>query len=200
MKKVIKRTLCILAILLFAFAYAHIAKTHKIYDGNIDPSEYGNIVESNPIVLEQRFVMQDKYLDGIRIKGVENNDISQVFIKYSLREADSDKKVAEGEVNAKKSLKNRFYELPFDIIENCKGKEYILTIEQHSKDEESFVCFSFEKKVEPNTELLLNNNKIEGTLIVKTITNRFDVETFFVVILFVFYMIFFIRLLYKLFK
>ena len=60
--------------------------------------------------------------------------------------------------------------------------------------------FSYEKKVEPGTKFVVNGNDIEGTMIIKTITNRFDLETFFVVTIFVLYIVVFLKLLYKLFK
>ena len=46
----------------------------------------------------------------------------------------------------------------------------------------------------------LTNLEAEGTLIMKTITNRFDVETFCVFLLLVLYIVGFIKFLYKLFS
>ena len=60
------------------------------------------------------------------------------------------------------------------------------------------VGFSYEPKTEKGTELLINGNN--GTLIAKTVTNRFDMETFCVVLLFVLYIVFFVKFLYRLFK
>ena len=48
--------------------------------------------------------------------------------------------------------------------------------------------------------MFLNKEKIEGTLILKTVTDRFDVETFVVVLLFGAYIAFFFNFLYKMFK
>lgn len=62
------------------------------------------------------------------IKGVENGDISKVDIIYSLNEVDTGRVVAKGQVNAKKALSARFYELSFDTIKNCKGKAFVLSI------------------------------------------------------------------------
>ena len=62
------------------------------------------------------------------------------------------------------------------------------------------VGFSYEPKTEKGTELLINGNNVDGTLIAKTVTNRFDMETFCVVLLFVLYIVFFVKFLYRLFK
>ena len=156
MKKRLK-IICGIGILIVAvFLYAHIEKAHEIYDKDIDPSEYGNVIEEKPVTLKQQFILQESTLDGFKIKGVENGDISKVDIIYS--------------------------------------------ISQTSEDNQSSVNFSFEKGIERNTKLIMNREEIDGTLIMKTITKRFDLETFFVVMLFAVYIIFFIRLLYKLFK
>lgn len=200
MKKEVKFILGFCIIILAVFAYAHISKTHAIYDTSIDPSEYGSVVENQDVVLEQIFISEEQYLDGIKIKGAENGDISQVSICYTLKEKDTEKLVAEGEVNAKEALSTQFYELPFQRIENCKGKKYLLEVEQYTNDQKSSVNFMYEKKIEDGTDMSVNNEKVKGTVIMRTITKRFDLETFFVVLVFVIYIIFFIRILYKLFK
>lgn len=150
--------------------------------------------------MRQQFRVQEPTLDGFRIKGVENGDISKVDIIYSLNEVDTGRVVAKGQVNAKEALSARFYELSFNTIKECEGKDFVLSLSQISEDSQSSVNFSFEKGIERNTKLTMNREEIDGTLIVKTITKRFDLETFFVVMLFAVYIIFFIRLLYKLFK
>lgn len=200
MKRKVKFILGFCIIILAVFAYAHISKTRAIYDTSIDPSEYGSIIENQDVVLEQTFISEEHYLDGIKIKGAENGDISQVSICYTLKEKDTEKVVAEGKVNAKDALSRQFYELPFQRIENCKGKEYTLEVEQYTNDQKSGVNFMYENKIEDGTSMSVNNKDIQGTIIMRTITKRFDLETFFVVSVFVIYIIFFIRFLYKLFK
>lgn len=200
MKKKIRIVIESICIISLVFLYAHIAKTHNVYDNDIDPSQYGSVVEKESVWVEEYFKVDEETLNGVRVKGAESGDISKVNIEYVLKEADTGKELASGKVNAKKALKSRFYELPFEEIKNCKGKQYILALRESSTDNESAVYFSFEKKVEPNTKFVVNNNNIEGTLILKTITNRFDMETFFVVMIFVLYIILFLKILYKLFK
>ena len=51
-----------------------------------------------------------------------------------------------------------------------------------------------------DTELIISDNHTEGTLILKTITNRFDFETFAVLLIFVLYIVVFMKFLYRLFK
>ena len=200
MKKIIRIIIEGICIISLVFVYAHIAKTHNIYDSDIDPSQYGSVVEKDAVWVEQYFTTQEDTLDGIRVKGVENGDISKVNIDYILKEANTGEKVASGKVNAKKALKSRFYELPFKKIKNCKNKQYVIALKETATDNESAVYFSFEKQIEPETKFVVHNDNIDGTLIMKTITNRFDIETFFVVMIFVLYIIFFLKILYRLFE
>ena len=67
MKKIMKWVIGIAVIIMFSFLYAHIAKTHILYDNRIDTSKYmGTGVLSGKI--EQKFVSEEDYLDGITIK------------------------------------------------------------------------------------------------------------------------------------
>lgn len=200
MRRKIRIVLSLIIVIIAIFGYAHISKTHAIYDRTIDPSEYGSVTANPDTILEQSFVSEENYLDGIRIKGSENGDISQVYIHYTLREMSTQKQVAEGEINAKEALSRQFYELPFQRIEGCNGEAYILQVEQYTNDQESSVSFMYERKAEENTNMLVDEEEIDGTVVMKTVTKRFDLETFFVVLVFAVYIMFFIRLLYRLFK
>lgn len=62
------------------------------------------------------------------------------------------------------------------------------------------VGFFYQPVTEKNTELIISDNHTEGTLILKTITNRFDFETFAVLLIFVLYIVVFMKFLYRLFK
>ena len=61
--------------------------------------------------------------------------------------------------------------------------------------------FAYEKAKEEDTALRVAGEEVEdGTLIMKTVTHRFDFETFFVFLAFSFYVIIFMGFLYKIFK
>src|SRR5699024_3972566 len=98
-------------------------------------------------------------------KGSENGDISQVYIHYTLKEMSTQKQVAEGEINAKEALSRQFYELPFQRIEGCNGEAYILQVEQYTTDQESSVSFMYERKAEENTNMLVDAEEIDGTVV-----------------------------------
>lgn len=201
MKKIMKWVIGIAVIIMFSFLYAHIAKTHILYDNRVDTSKYmGTGVLSEKI--EQKFVLEEDYLDGITIKCSIQGTPADSTVKISLKDDETGKIVAKSELKLKDIKNSKFNVFKFDRISECKGKTYTLYVENPDGDVEKTlgVGFSYEPKTEKGTELLINGNNVDGTLIAKTVTNRFDMETFCVVLLFVLYIVFFVKFLYRLFK
>ena len=81
-----------------------------------------------------------------------------------------------------------------------EDKEYIFSIGTEGEIPDNAVLFCFERKTEQGTKFWINDEETDGTLIMKAVTNRFDAETFCVLLLFIIYVIAFMKFLYKLFK
>lgn len=199
MKK-IKWVIGICLILVLAFVYAHIAKANMIYDKSIDSSEYQNtgVVEG---IIEQSFVCTEDSLDGISVKCQLNGDTTGVSVKMGLYDNETNKQVAESEVSAEKIKNGKFNEFSFNTIENTSGKSYTITFQNTNADVESGcgVSFSFQNNIEDGTKLIINEKETQGTLILKTITDRFDLETYIVLLLMITYIAGFLVFLNKLF-
>lgn len=199
MKK-IKRVIGICLLLALAFVYAHIAKANMIYDKSIDNSEYLNtgVVEG---IIEQSFVCTEDSLDGISAKCQLNGDTTGVSVKMRLYDNGTKKQVAESEVDAEKIKNGKFNEFSFDTVENTNGRSYTVTFQNMNTDVESGcgVSFSFQNDTEDGTKLIINENETQGTLILKTITNRFDIETYVVLLIMIAYIAGFLIFLNKLF-
>ena len=75
------------------------------------------------------------------------------------------------------------------------------TIDFKSEDlkEGESVGLYYENRSNQSRGLSINNEKVEGTLILKTITYRFDLETFIVTLGIILYFVLFFQILYKLF-
>ena len=101
---------------------------------------------------------------------------------------------------AKDLESGKFYNFKFDTVKNCKDKEYIFSIGTEGEIPDNAVLFCFERKTEQGTKFWINDEETDGTLIMKAVTNRFDAETFCVLLLFIIYVIAFMKFLYKLFK
>ena len=64
---------------------------------------------------------------------------------------------------------------------------------------EALTCF-VQQGIQPETKLLVNGAEQDGTLLMKTVTKRFDIETFGVFLILVLYVCFFFRFLKRLFS
>lgn len=199
MKK-IKKIVGIIVVVFIAFIYAHIAKTNNIYDKNVDSSEYigtGVVFEGT---IEQRFTCVEDTLDGVKVKAQIFGDVQNVQVVYLLIDNQTGEIVADGKVEASEIQSGKFFECPFSKIENCKDKEYTIVFENINAAENTGIGFYFQSISQKGTKLTISENSTEGTLILKTITDRFDCETFIVLLIFIVYIVAFMRFLYKLFE
>ena len=181
-----------------AFLDAHIGKNNLLYDKNVDNSQY--IPTGAVAKIEQTFVGQEETLDGFRAKCQVIGDVTGMKVKYSLLNMESGEKEAQGTADAEKIKNGRFYYFKFDTVKNCKGNKYKVIFENESVDESKGIGFSFQPETETGTGLTIKGVNTTGTMIVKVVTERFDLETFIVLLVFILYVAVFIKFLYRLFK
>lgn len=199
MKKV-KYMAAVMVGVALAFFYAHISKANLVYDKTVDSSEYVStgVVEGE---IQQEFVCVEDTLDGILVKTLLIGDTQNAATGLTVIEKDSGQIVAEAELKAEDIKSGKFNLISFPTIEGCLNKTYILCLENVGENvaDGSGVSFSYQNEIEENTRLTINDNETQGTLIVKTITDRFDLETFVVLIIMIAYMIGFFAFLSRLF-
>ena len=120
-------------------------------------------------------------------------------ISYVLKD-DTGKTLTLGDASLEKIKAGRFFSLKFDELTGCKGKRYTfeLTVEQCEKDTQVIVYAV--PGASKDSLLVVKGEKADGVMVLRTVTHRFDVETFIVTALFILYVIFFIRWLSKVFK
>lgn len=199
-KTIIYTVLMCAIVLIGSYMYAHIDKTQVLYDEEVDTTEYIATGNLEGEFLEQVFVCKEDSLDGVSVKCQLFGDVSEVKIEYQLLE-DSGKLVARSEIAAIEIKNNQLSKFLFeDKVTGCREKQYILRINQKNTTEENGVGFCYENNAKDDTELTIGGEEKEGTLIAKTITKRFDVETFVVVVSFIVFIWGFFKVLYKLFK
>lgn len=191
----------IFAVVLIAFTcvYAIVDKNNAIYDRAVDTSKYVALGLEQGETVSQSFTSKEDKLDGINIKMSVSGQTNEKKISYLLKDED-DKKVASGSVSLEKMKAGKFFTLKFDELTGCKGKTYTfeLTAEQCEKDAQIIVYAV--PGVDKEVPLEVKGEKAEGVMVLRTITHRFDIETFVVTAIFILYVILFIRWLSKVFK
>lgn len=191
----------IFAVILVAFTcfYAVIDKNNGIYDREIDSSNYISIELSKGETLSQSFVSEEDFLDGINIKMSVTGETAGKEVSYVLRDSIG-QEVASGEESLEELQPGRYFIMKFERIGDCKGKEYMLELTVSRSADEGTVIVYDVPGAQRGTEFTVKGEMVDGTLALRTITHRFDVETFVVTAVFAVYVILFIRWLGKVFK
>ena len=186
-------------VIIATFLYAHIDKMNPIYNQDIDTSQYMQL-NGNEGKITQRFVSVEDKLDGISIKCQVAGSLQDVEIEYLLVDLSNDKIVAEGVEKGIDIENSKFHWFEFATVDGCLGKEFEFVLDCKNTTDINTVTFSYEGNTEKNTQLEAGDTTINGTLIFRTITQRFDFETFCILLVFILYIIVFLKFLYHLFK
>lgn len=200
MKKKVQLIIGVIVIIIAAFLYAHISKTHCIYDKGVDTSDYKDLALLEGITVSQEFKVTEDTLDGVRIKCRVNGNCDNIDVKYILKDANSGKELAQGSVNGGEIKNSKFTDFLFPVVEETTDKEFEFLIWAEGGNEENNIVLCYEGKREADTNLVFVDEEQESTLILKTVTKRFDMETFGILLIFVLYIVAFLRFLYRLFK
>ena len=192
MRKV-KKLAAVIVLILIAFVYGHVHKTHAIYDRMIENDQYV-MMDVSQDQISQEFVCEEETLDGIQVKCQNLQEDPETEIRIYLQDCENGETVAESVKKVRDIKTGKFNEFSFDTVSRCRGKAYKVVFEKDS------IALYTEKTSEEGTNLKINSEESEGTLILKTVTYRFDIETFCVFLLLVLYICVFFQFLNWLFS
>ena len=192
MKK-IKKMAAVIILILIAFIYGHIHKTHAIYDRTVENDQY-IMLDGSQSQITQEFICEEDSLDGIQVKCQNLQEDPEAEIRVYLQDCENGGIVAKSVKKAGEIKTGKFNEFSFDTVTRCRGKAYKVVFEK------DFLALYAEKTSEEGTNLKINSEESEGTLILKTVTYRFDIETFCVFMLLVSYICVFFQFLNWLFS
>lgn len=199
MKK--KLSYIILAVVLIAFAgvYAIVDKNNSIYDRTVDTNAYVALGLEDGESVSQTFTPKEEKLDALSIKMSYSGDQAGKSVSYVLKD-EKGQEVQAGEFTLEKLKAGKFFQVEFDTMSGCKGKTYTLdlTVEQCEKNAQ--VTVYAVPGASEDAPLTVKGEAGEGVMVLRTVTHRFDVETFVVTLVFILYVIVFLRWLAKVFK
>ena len=186
MKKKIISLLMIVIVIAATFFYSYIDKNVYLYDRNADTSNFygtGVLVEGDEFA--QTFVAKEDCLDGVNIKTAVAGNVENVKVHVELYDEDMNV-VAETSVKGSQLENNKFNIIKFTKVKDTKDKQYTLVISEENSDEQNGVGFYCVSE--------------EGTLVARTISKGFDLETFFVALGMIAFIVVFMKILIKYFK
>lgn len=200
MKKWMKYIIFSIIAILFCYSYAHVDKTHNIYDAETDSSAYSAVNLEKKSLVSQSFECSEENIDGVAAKIVVNSVTEDGKLTYLLKNNEG-QEVIKGEVPICDIKSGRINKIKFDEgLDDCKGKTYTIIFGSLGLEEGESIGVYYDSLGKQMGELKNNEEKIEGTMILRTITHRFDMETFIVTLGFLFYFVGFFHILYKLFS
>ncbi len=201
MKKKITVILLIAGVLVLAYLYAHIDKNTYLYDRNTDSADLTGtgILEEKEEIL-QSFTCAEDSIDGINLKATVIGSPENVELQYALTDPESGEAILQGKIQGLEIKNNKFNKLKFPVLKGTKGKNYILRLTESGTGEEVGIGFFLSPTGEQGQELRVRGNDTQGTLAVRVLTHRFDLETFIVLLGIIAFIAGFMKVLYKLFK
>lgn len=184
MKKYVKSGCIILIIAVLCFVYAHINKMHPVFDVDVDPGDYGSTQVGTTEEFEQTFVSKEKAVDGVAVKFVTTGEkLDKVNLIYSI-EDESGQVLGSGKLEGSKFKNQKYNILEVERIDDTEGKKLIFKCHMENNDDENGVSFYTE----------------DENIVMKYYMSRFDVETFVIACALCLYVVFFMKILFKMFK
>ena len=199
MKK--KLSMIVFAAVLIAFTcmYAIVDKNNAIYDRAVDTSQYVALGLEQGEMVSQSFISKEDRLDGMNIKMSVSGQANEKKISYVLKDEDG-VSVAAGSASLEKIKAGKFFGLRFEELTGCKGRQYTLELKAEQCKKDAQVIVYAVPGASEDAVLEVKGEQADGVMVLRTVTHRFDVETFVVTALFVLYVILFIKWLSKVFK
>ena len=200
MKKKIFSYLMIVLVIVVSYFYAHIDKNVYLYNRNTDTSIFytTGILEKNEN-LEQSFHSNESQIDGINIKVVLVGNVADIKLHCTILD-ENNQEVSSTSILASELNSNKFNKIKIPAINNAKGKAYTLVLTEENSDEQNGIGFYVEPKKQSEQQFFVKGNEVDGTLVTRVISHRFDVETFVVLLGMLAFIGAFMKVLYKYFK
>ena len=141
-------------------------------------------------------------MDGMAVKLTINSlsDSDTGRLVYSLRDAQGSE-IVHDTIDVSKFKNGKINKIKFDkSIDDCEEKSYTVTLGAEDIDENSNIGIYYDPFGKENGIAGPEGEMLDGTIIFRTITHRFDVETFIVTMCLITYLFVFFRVLYKMFS
>lgn len=201
MKSKIKIFIIGVIIICLAGIYAVIDKSVSVYDTECDTSAFQSVTLEQGKNIEQTFLCMEEFMDGISLKiaadGME--DKGQAILDYEMLDASTGESLTHGEIALKRLSSGKFFKIKFDRITDSKEKEYTFRLAVKECPTGSVRVFYTPGK-NVDASFVYDGQTVDGVEVMRTLTHRFDLETFVVTLCFVAYVILFMRWLCKLFE
>lgn len=200
MKKKLPIIIGLIATFAFAIWMGNTKKAHIIYDDNVNTASYISLgVNTQEQVLEQTFISEEDVVDGVAIKQTVSGDYGSVEVTVDILD-DSGKVVATVTEPGSEFRARKVHYFKTDQITGAKGKAFTVRITQANSTASDGIAFYYQVNADAGYKLSIAGNETDGVLVMKSITERFDVERFLVMLFAVWFIWGFMYFLNRLFS
>ena len=202
MKKRLPVIIGVIVTALFAILYSYFTDvTHKIYDNNVNTASYTAIGVLLPgETIEQTFVSQEDVIDGFMIKCNTSGNYGDTAVIVRVYDAETKELLSETKESGSVIKARKLHKFKMNPISGCKGRELILQVEEEGTTEADGIILYFQPGEENADGLVIKDNQTAGVFIMKTVTDRFSVQTCLVLLISEWFIWAFLWGLYKLFQ
>ena len=201
MKKKLPVLIGLVIIILFSVWYGHTDKTHKIYDNNVNTAQYQDLgVLAEGQLISQTFTCEENVLDAFLIKCNPTGDYGNVTVTVTVRDGTSGEVLSTGEEAGSNIQPRKMHKFSILPVTGVKGKSLILEVTETGAAPGNGIDLYFQPNDTSIGELQLDGNALPGVFVMKTVTERFDTETFIIMLVSILFIWGFLWFLYRLFK
>lgn len=205
MKKVIRNSILIIIIIVIAAIYSFGMWEKNIY---IQTASSGDNKLTNELIgnieITQTFLCPYDGLSGLKVKmlrvGAETVEGYSWSLSNDKKEILAEGRIGEDELEDSIFARKKFLTFQIPEQEDSKGKEYTFCIRGIDVSKEACLQGYLAEGNQYAKQLSIDEQGIEGALVLKMNIMRFNIETFIVFLGLVAYVVVFFRFMYKLFR
>ena len=201
MKKILPVVIGLIAIILFSVWYGFTDKTHKIYDNNVNTAKYNDLgVLTEGQALRQTFTCEENVLDAFSIKCNPSGDYGNAQLTLTVTDASTGEVLTTGTETGSNILPRKMHKFQVGRLTGVKDRELTLEMTETNSSAGNGINLYYQPNENSIGSLTLNDDVLPGVFVMKTITERFDTETFIIMLLSLLFIWAFLWFLYRLFK
>ena len=202
MKKKLPVIIALVLTVLAAVLYGNTTKANRIYDNNVNSISYSDLgVLENGQVITQEFTSAEDVINGLKIKSSVCGNYTGVIVHIELSDADTGELLASMDEQGSNIKARQIHYYKFaDALTGMKDRQLIVSITEEGSVSGSGINMYYAPDEEAQYKINVNGAEINGVLPLATATDRFDVETFIIFLLSLWFIWGFMWFLYKLFQ
>ncbi len=190
--------IAVIVIAAAAFFYAHVDVKHNLYDEKLDSSKWQTVMTDNGTVVEQSFVSEEDHIDGFMMQCTTMGDVSRLRLDYTLSDM-AGRKLGEGSLSGEDIKSGKFNRLMIEPVDGLKGTRLVFSLTVKDLAPDSQLILQTTPRVEGVSLKAQGRQITDASLVLRTLTHRFNMETFVVTLLFIAFIIAFMKFLFRLF-